>query len=1371
MKLLPCPAAEPVVLGFSLTPPQQKWHQLNFRRLGEADIPLHVSLRAAEKVALISSLHNGVWTAPRAAPLLVDAASPMEVSLQLGPDGGSLQINGRRVTGLPGLPADQDGIIGLELSPDISLDSLTMNGGRPPPLIAPELKLGEDLMIYGLDLPPGALPSAPCLGVAGSDVSLPAALLPASEDRPGLSGLQVVFPGFLWTLPGMADCLRLKLPQAGTGADLPGLDLHRSDMLAAIEAFVRRCPDPLQARFEALTALEHVKYARLWPDLSREAAGFIRCATLAFKLEEFMELPLPDAVPEPEDVQPKADSVDQALGAEWREALLARLGATAPEEHPAVLRDLGSSFADLAENVRRGQLVALTEHFCATDRFEALAELATCTGTDVQAGVRRGDGWTASAMLPWLVIAQKYDAAAEVLQSLATRTNDWLNTSAIAWTLHAVLKSTQPALKMHQKEGVIYAFLALAEKMSEPYWGRGACVHMIAAAAELLAAATAFHGGLRHRIEVSVLRCHAFSPTFWQKLLQMPVDILSRSAVLAEGQAAFAVLQDSALARARGDRRDLMALRQAFRAFERAGAFGLSRMRVEVFGAAALGVADEHGPAGDSLSPDFAGDLLRAAAFPNAPPLPEALRLPAKEALAGLCCHEHRSESHDQRIALTRLSLQLLKSSGDDPDEGRGMLAEFRSRLLSLPEAQSPGLRLGMALLIYCDALRVGHQALRKALEPLISAFLAENPPLSADDPVLLAVARRLAECAPTAQGEPACRAILSRLRQIVRTGTKQEGDCSAESRKKWLQSPALFDTLVLIYSCKANLDSRVARIRETWAKDLDALGIPWLVVTGEGDDSTEGDILRLNVDDSYEFLPRKTLSMLQWAARNTPFSHILKIDDDCYLDVESYFFSLSHRFHDYHGRIIRRNPGDKPPAWHMGRSASLRARMELDKSPEPSAYADGGSAYALSRRSCFAVTAQVGTYQGQRLCSVSYSEDKLVGDLLALAGITPQQTDCATIQMRRVHPDGVPVVRWSPGFFPSEMSVTKVAHLDVFDGFHRIRGDFRSGRLRPSMIWPANRSVGLETSSPHLIQVSPDDRVQAALTAEISVIAAVRNEKFILGHFLNHYRSLGVSSFIFADNMSDDGTLEFLLDQPDTLVFSAEAPYRSTAQGTEWKIALMAQLRPGKWSLVADADEMLLYPGYEQTGIVDFLKRGDLSGYDAFRIGMLDLYPKGRLQDADLSQSEPFSQIAFADRCAFRQTPTLSGNFGRGSAPTSALRHRILPGSPPGYFVAEKIALLRYQPWMRLSVGLHYATEINPAPGPLLFAHFKYHSEFFDRARREAKRGQYFNGAQEYKRYLALLSEARDVLYDDTVSVPWRQCDLACEVLGPTES
>src|SRR5690606_7502563 len=106
----------------------------------------------------------------------------------------------------------------------------------------------------------------------------------------------------------------------------------------------------------------------------------------------------------------------------------------------------------------------------------------------------------------------------------------------------------------------------------------------------------------------------------------------------------------------------------------------------------------------------------------------------------------------------------------------------------------------------------------------------------------------------------------------------------------------------------------------------------------------------------------------------------------------------------------------------------------------------------------------------------------------------------------------------------------------------------------------------------------------------------------------------------------------------------------------------------------------------------------------------------------------------------------------------TSGLRHRLLPGSRPELFVAQKIALLRFGPQMQLSEGLHYVSGCRLAPRDLVFGHFKYTPWFAARVTREVARGQHFNGAEEYRRYLTLLSEGSDRLWQATASGPWAQ-------------
>jgi hypothetical protein len=352
-------------------------------------------------------------------------------------------------------------------------------------------------------------------------------------------------------------------------------------------------------------------------------------------------------------------------------------------------------------------------------------------------------------------------------------------------------------------------------------------------------------------------------------------------------------------------------------------------------------------------------------------------------------------------------------------------------------------------------------------------------------------------------------------------------------------------------------------------------------------------------------------------------------------------------------------------------------------------------------------------------------------------------------------------VINAMQGFVPSAASGARAAHPAP-----ETLPD--PGALHPPRLWPATAPLRVGPGGRALVLAAGAGRLEQARRAPVAVITVLRNEMFLLPQFLAHYRRLGVESFLIADNGSDDGSAEYLAAQPDVVLFSAATPFREAMQGTEWKIALMAQLRPGRWSLVADTDELLTGaglagPGHPQgwaggLSLPDFLAQPQFAGADAFRLLMLDMYPAGPLAAADFTAGDPFALAGLADRQPFRPIWPGRGPYSDRQALTSALRHRQLPGSRPDQFVAEKVALLRYRPWMRLSVSLHYAAEVRLAAPELIFAHFKYNAEFHAKTRREIRRGQYFDNAAEYRRYAEILSEGRDVIADPAVSVPWQQ-------------
>jgi hypothetical protein len=66
-------------------------------------------------------------------------------------------------------------------------------------------------------------------------------------------------------------------------------------------------------------------------------------------------------------------------------------------------------------------------------------------------------------------------------------------------------------------------------------------------------------------------------------------------------------------------------------------------------------------------------------------------------------------------------------------------------------------------------------------------------------------------------------------------------------------------------------------------------------------------------------------------------------------------------------------------------------------------------------------------------------------------------------------------------------------------------------------------------------------------------LFCTLRDELVRLPYFYEYYRKLGIDHFLMVDNGSQDGTREFLADQPDTSVWHAKGLYRKARFGVDW--------------------------------------------------------------------------------------------------------------------------------------------------------------------------------------------------------------------------
>jgi glycosyltransferase involved in cell wall biosynthesis len=1169
-------------------------------------------------------------------------------------------------------------------------------------------------------------------------------VLPSGTDLPVIptsaSTATALLPAQLWRGLTQGADLTLELAQ---GAHTHRLILTRDMLRTRIETLLS-LPLAFADSTLCLTVLEHVRYASLADSLSPTARQRLDQIAAFYSVQDFLYAEAPaqkvdTPLPAP-GTDPVAREVDSALA---RIAHSQTSGTAQPPDPLDILEDV-----QVSPQAEALLFLTLAEYFCSGDRnFEGLYQLAR--RRNVLPLDPQRTRWAMSAALPYAMAARDYGPVVETLRSLALPDGDWLVTAGIAWTVRtAVLRPGTPAQVRHD---VFYAFSDLLNKRADNYWERIHCRELTRTAAALIVNRNRLEPKQYRDAVILCLRIYGLSRQFWADL----EDFTDLPAELITARVAFdCVMSPDATADARDS---------ALHLFETAKTVDAPRLRREIFGPAGLprlaasDTAHKAIDLGDlaamrtNTGEAFGKTVLRHMASPNTAPVTPAVAQLATIALPTLYPNTRRAPYFATQQMLTRQARDL-----PGPD-----LAGTLDSLTQLSDAGSCYLGFGMALALI-DRL---HDTAPQTVQKLCVWMQEQLAQQGTQDgwraaPAFVQPLRRLGTRAT----------LLPDVQSLINLLDITVVPAAASDNAGLPAGDPLFDTIVTVFSCVTYLDTRIPAMRNGWLSLLEELGVPYVVIVGDGNGRREGDIVHLDAPDDYEGLPQKTLAAIRWVHDNTRFGHMLKIDDDCFLNAPLFFGALSYRKFDYYGRRLYRAVGQMDRKWHQSKSSSARGQLDLDKSPEPSEYADGGTAYALSRTAMAAALEAADSTRGRALIAVSFMEDKMLGDLLALRGIRPNDEDYRISLRRRTYSAATPVALWQNSFHASATADLQLVHLDTHLDQASALARLDTPGLWPRKIWPSYQDVKLGYQSNALELVSSEASVERARDADVAVVACMRNEMFMLPHFLAHYRKLGVEAFLIADNCSDDGTLEYLQQQTDVALFSVDTDYKLSHYGVAWQQAMISAFRLDKWSLVADADELLVWQEKQSQTLGDLLKTPDFRHANAARIFMLDMYPQGPLEGADFADATPFEQAGFADRVPFLSNTLSRGPYSNQPSWTSALRHRLIAGSAPSLFVAQKMALLRYCPWMRLSAGLHFVNDVDIAPRELLFAHFKYNADFRRKAQAEVLRGQHFNDAEEYRKYLALTSEGRSVIHDPDLSRPWADVPFVKQRLSQSD-
>ena len=295
-------------------------------------------------------------------------------------------------------------------------------------------------------------------------------------------------------------------------------------------------------------------------------------------------------------------------------------------------------------------------------------------------------------------------------------------------------------------------------------------------------------------------------------------------------------------------------------------------------------------------------------------------------------------------------------------------------------------------------------------------------------------------------------------------------------------------------------------------------------------------------------------------------------------------------------------------------------------------------------------------------------------------------------------------------------------------------------------------------------------NRTAQIASRDILLFCTLRNERIRLPYFLKYYRDLGVDHFVFVDNGSDDGTGEYLSNQPDVSVFYTEKGYKRSRFGVDWINWLQMKYAHGHWCLVVDVDEFLVYPFCDTRPIRALTDWLDASSIKSFGTMLLDMYPKGPIDSVPYSEGQdPFEIAHWFDSGNYTiQKNKRFGNLWIQGGPRARAFFADKPERAPAL---NKVPLVKWDrsyayvssTHMLLPRGLNLVYDEwggEKTSGCLL--HAKFLNTFVEKSAEELTRNQHFANSHEYKAYNDGLSANPDLWCKWSEKyINWRQLEI----------